>query len=142
MWSTDKNSRVNHLNGCNMTVHRDYANKACPGEWLYSRHGDIAAQVNSRLSGGTSATGGETTPATQQKPTQATTGAAVTPYTVRVKITNLNIRKGPGTGYAATGYIKPGVYTITAESTGSGAKKWGKLKSGAGWIALDYTTKV
>lgn len=29
VWSTDKNTRVNHLNGCNMTVHRDYANKAC-----------------------------------------------------------------------------------------------------------------
>ena len=49
VWSTDKNSRVNHLNGCNMTVHRDYANKACPGEWLYSRHGKIAAEVNNRL---------------------------------------------------------------------------------------------
>jgi hypothetical protein len=46
VWSTDKNSRVNHLNGCNMTVHRDYANKACPGEYLYSRHGLIADEVN------------------------------------------------------------------------------------------------
>ena len=46
VWSTNKNDRVNHLNGCNMTVHRDYANKSCPGEYLYSRHGDIAAKVN------------------------------------------------------------------------------------------------
>lgn len=37
------------MNGCNMTVHRDYANKSCPGEWLYSRHGKIAAEVNKRL---------------------------------------------------------------------------------------------
>ena len=29
VWSTNKNERVNHLNGCNMTVHRDYANKSC-----------------------------------------------------------------------------------------------------------------
>jgi hypothetical protein len=49
VWSTEKNDRVNHLNGCNMTVHRDYANKACPGQWLYSRHGEIAQEVNSRL---------------------------------------------------------------------------------------------
>lgn len=49
VWSTDKNKRMNHLNGCNMTVHRDYANKACPGEYLYSRHGEIAAEVNKRL---------------------------------------------------------------------------------------------
>jgi hypothetical protein len=32
-----------------MTVHRDYATKACPGEWLYSRHGQIAEEVNKRL---------------------------------------------------------------------------------------------
>lgn len=49
VWSTKKNDRVNHINGCNMTVHRDYANKACPGEWLYSRHGKIAAEVNALL---------------------------------------------------------------------------------------------
>ena len=52
VWSTDKNERMNHLNGCNMTVHRDYANKACPGEYLYSRHGEIAAEVNKRLGAG------------------------------------------------------------------------------------------
>lgn len=31
------------MNGCNMIVHRDYANKACPGQYLYERHGAIAA---------------------------------------------------------------------------------------------------
>ena len=49
VWSTSKNERVNHLNGCNMTVHRDYAAKACPGDYLYERHGAIAAEVNKRL---------------------------------------------------------------------------------------------
>ena len=49
VWSTNKNDRINHKNGCNMTVHRDYANKSCPGEWLYSRHGEIASEVNKRL---------------------------------------------------------------------------------------------
>lgn len=48
-WSTNKNDRVNHLNGCNMTVHRDYVAKACPGEYLYSRHGYIADEVNKLL---------------------------------------------------------------------------------------------
>ena len=67
----------------------------------------------------------------------------MTPYHVRVKITNLNIRKGPGTNYGATGYISPGLFiTIVAESTGKGAAKWGKLKSGAGWISLDYAAKT
>lgn len=54
VWSTSKNERMNHLNGCNMTVHRDYANKSCPGDYLYNRHGNIAAEVNKRLG----ATGG------------------------------------------------------------------------------------
>ena len=138
VWSTNKNDRVNHRNGCNMTVHRDFANKACPGEYLYSRHGEIAAEVNRRLQGASNGV----TPPTAEKPTGGTTGATVTPYLVRVKITNLNIRKGPGTNYGATGYIRPGIYTIVAESTGKGAAKWGKLKSGAGWISLDYATKT
>ena len=53
VWSTEKDDRVNHKNGCNMTVHRDYANKSCPGEYLYERHGDIAAKVNAVLNNGT-----------------------------------------------------------------------------------------
>ena len=142
VWSTNKNDRVNHRNGCNMTVHRDFANKACPGEYLYSRHGKIAAEVNRRLQGASNGGGVVVTPPAAEKPTGGTTGATVTPYHVRVKITNLNIRKGPGTNYGSTGFIKPGVYTIVAESTGTGATKWGKLKSGAGWISLDYATKT
>ena len=142
VWSTNKNDRVNHRNGCNMTVHRDFANKACPGEYLYSRHGEIAAEVNRRLQGASNGGGVVVTPPTAEKPAGVTTGATVTPYHVRVKITNLNIRKGPGTNYGATGYIRPGIYTIVAESTGKGAAKWGKLKSGAGWISLDYATKT
>lgn len=53
VWSNNKNDRVNHLNGCNMTVHRDYANKSCPGDYLYNRHGDIANRVNAILNGNT-----------------------------------------------------------------------------------------
>lgn len=50
VWSTDKETRIKHLNGANMTVHRDYAaNRACPGDYLYSRMGDIAAEVNKNL---------------------------------------------------------------------------------------------
>lgn len=142
VWSTNKNDRVNHRNGCNMTVHRDFANKACPGEYLYSRHGEIAAEVNRRLQDASNGGGVVVTPTAAEKPTGGTTGATVAPYHVRVKITNLNIRKGPGTNYGATSYIQPGIYTIVAESTGKGAAKWGKLKSGAGWISLDYATKT
>lgn len=49
VWSTNKDVRINHRDGANMTVHRDFANKACPGDYLYNRHGDIAAKVNAKL---------------------------------------------------------------------------------------------
>lgn len=64
-------------------------------------------------------------------------------FKVRVSITDLNIRTGPGTNYAKTGHkATPGVYTITEVKNGSGSNSgWGKLLSGAGWIALDYTAK-
>ena len=70
--------------------------------------------------------------------------AAFQPYLVKVSISDLNIRKGPGTNYAKTGkYTGVGVFTIVAESSGTGSSKgWGKLKSGAGWIALDYCQKL
>lgn len=61
---------------------------------------------------------------------------------MKVTATDLNIRSGPGTNYGSKGAINPGVYTIVAEAGGTGASKWGKLKSGAGWISLDYATKT
>ena len=72
--------------------------------------------------------------------TEATVETVVfEPYRVRIGITNLNIRKGPGINYGKTGqFTGVGVFTIIAESDGEGASKWGKLKSGAGWISLDY----
>lgn len=48
-WSASKSDRVNHANGCNMTVHRDYANKSCPGDYLFSRMASIANEVNKCL---------------------------------------------------------------------------------------------
>lgn len=68
--------------------------------------------------------------------------ATFAPYTVQVTISDLRIRKGPGTNYVANGYTGKGVFTIVAEATGTGASKWGKLKSGAGWISLDYAKKL
>lgn len=209
VWSTSKANRVNHANGCNITVHRDYAAKACPGNWLYARLGNIAQEVNRRLGvAGSSVIDTTATnpkvgdvvtfhgtmhysnsgaaigvPCRSGKATitrivsgakhpyhliavsgggsnvygwvdagtfQTATGAVATtstsnhtlPYVVRVTTSNLNIRKDPNTNSAVVGSIKDkGLYTIIAESSGAGATKWGKLKSGAGWISLDYAVK-
>lgn len=60
-------------------------------------------------------------------------------YVVRVTTDVLNVRKGAGTNYAIATKVKKGdAYTIVEEANGN----WGKLKSGAGWICLDYTEKV
>lgn len=118
-----------------MTVHRWFANKSCPGDYLYNLHDEIAAEVNKRLAGGS---------ASPSTPSTGTSGGAQTAvnYTVKITATNLNIRSGPGTNYGTKGTIDPGVYTIVAEASGTGASKWGKLKSGIGWISLDYATKT
>ena len=86
--------------------------------------------------------GGATTPGTPAKPTTAPETGKLTPYKVRITATDLNIRAGAGTNHPSKGYIKPGVYTIVEEATGKGATKWGKLKSGAGWISLDYAKRL
>ena len=186
-----------------LTVHRWFANKSCPGNWMYARMGDLAEKVTAAL--GTAAEPVKpTTPSTIKKgdvvrilsgatyysgkavpnwvaakqwivrevsgdravidksvdgknaicsPINvkflSVVGGTATPtpsfsaYRVKITADALNIRKGPGTGYGTNGCIRDhGVYTIVAESTGTGATKWGKLKSGAGWISLDYTKKV
>lgn len=65
------------------------------------------------------------------------------PYLVKVTADSLNIRKGAGTDTAKAGAITDkGVYTIVDEKTGVGATLWGKLKSGVGWISLDYVKKL
>ena len=50
LWKGDK-SLIGQVDKQNMTVHRWFANKACPGDWLYERHGQIAEEVNRLLSG-------------------------------------------------------------------------------------------
>lgn len=62
---------------------------------------------------------------------------AFEPYVIRVTASALNVRSGPGTSYSIkTVVYKNGVYTIVDQKN-----NWGKLKSGAGWICLDYTER-
>ena len=70
-----------------------------------------------------------------------------TPYLVRIRTDTLNIRKLPTVHPAAVGFTGKGTFTITEEATGvvnaSGDKsRWGRLRSGKGWICLDYAEKV
>lgn len=185
LWLADKNKTLNYSpkpDEMVLTVHRWFANKSCPGNWLYARLGDLAAKVTAALSSSTQPTadisemyrvcktwtdaksqiGAYTVLANAKRKADENVGYTVfdnkgnavytgktasafafSSYMVRVSIPDLNIRKGPGTNYAMTGkYTGKGTFTIVAESDGQGAIKWGKLKSGAGWISLDYASRV
>lgn len=63
------------------------------------------------------------------------------PFLIRVEIENLRIRKQPSLKADWVGFITPGVYTIVAERVADGYT-WGELKSGVGWIALEYVTRL
>ena len=193
LWFADKAKTLNYtpkVDEMVLTVHRWFANKSCPGDWLYSRLSDLAAKVTAALG----STPMEADPAPEpakeelyrvrktwadaksQKGAykilanakacadknpgysvfdtdgnsvytsgEGTTGiTGDTAFKVLVSVPDLNIRSGPGTNYAATGrFTGAGVFTITAVQSGQGSDSgWGKLKSGAGWIALDYAKRV
>ena len=118
-----------------ITVHRWFANKSCPGDWLYSRLGDLAEKVTASLG----RTEEDAAPAPSVEPDDP-----ALPFLVRVKTADLNIRTGPGTDYTRTGkYTGAGVFTVVEVRHGQGsAAGWGRLKSGAGWISLDYCEKL
>lgn len=57
LWLGDKDKTLNYTPASNemvLTVHRWFANKACPGDWMYSRMGDLASKVTAQLGGSTS----------------------------------------------------------------------------------------
>ena len=116
VWSTDKYTRMKHLNGCNITVHRDYENKSCPGDYIYNRLGQIAKEVNQKLSGA---------PAGPFKPYQGQVNADV----------GLNCRTEPVSGNVLKTFPDGTVLTITKEDG-----NWGYC--GQGWVCLDYITKI
>lgn len=61
-----------------------------------------------------------------------------TGYLVKINTDVLNVRAGAGTSYPVNTQVRRGqIYTIVDEVNG-----WGKLKSGAGYIKLSYTTKI
>ena len=65
------------------------------------------------------------------------------PFLVRVKISDLNIRTGAGTDYPRVQYCPPGTYTIVEVRNGQGSSSgWGRLKSGIGWLSLDFCERV
>lgn len=68
LWLGDKNKTLSYNPKSDemlLTVHRWFANKSCPGDWMYARMGDLASKVTARLSG--SSSGGDSTPTVETK---------------------------------------------------------------------------
>lgn len=124
IWFADKTKSLNYKPKADemvITVHRWFANKSCPGNWLYERLGDVAAKVTANLNGTD----------TSDKVTQAKEYPE-TPFMVRVIINDLNYRSEPSMKGMVRGQTGIGVFTIMEVRDG-----WGRLKSGVGWIWLD-----
>lgn len=54
LWFGDKDMTLDYVSKADemvLTVHRWFANKSCPGNWLYARMGDLAEKVTANLSG-------------------------------------------------------------------------------------------
>lgn len=131
LWRADK-SLIGKVTQQNITIHRWFSNTACPGDYIVSQLGYVADEVNKLLLPKTIVS----------KPTPSIPLAGAE-YLVKIKVTSLNYRSGPGTNNPIRGLVyKDQVYTIIEEAYGLGASKWGKLKSGAGWISLDHCVRM
>ena len=123
-----------------------YINKAKIPSWLYKykmyvreirKNGDIV--ISTKKTGAITGVvdSNQIIPYTET-PIQTSASPTFVPYIVRINTDILNVRNGAGTNYKINTQIhKNELYTIVDEKNG-----WGKLKSGAGWILLDYTVKI
>lgn len=143
LWKGDKNL-IGQVDKQNMTVHRWFKNKACPGDYLYNKHPDIVKKVNKKLTVDTKKTDDkkkeDTTKKTDEKKTNTDTKTKNANFRVKIKVNSLNIRKTASASGKIVGSVKKDqIYTITKVSG-----DWGYLKSGAGWIncAVKYVTKI
>lgn len=119
------NIDINHV-----IRHFDVNGKHCPA---YFMNNDKWKQFKKRLISNS----------TKTSKTDSKLSSSFKAYKVKVDTNDLNVRKGPGTNYSIVDKCEKGTYTIVKKSSGKGSKTgWGKLKSGTGWISLDYAKKI
>lgn len=132
LWFGDKATSLNYNPAPNeiiFTVHRWFASTACPGDWMYSRMGQLALDVNAKLQGGV-------TPTPEPAPTPTPSTYPATPFLINTT--------------SAYIYSKPDINSRTKKTTGKGtftitkvSGDFGYLKSGAGWVWLqDPAVKI
>lgn len=123
LWFNDKEKSLSYEPASDeivFTVHRWFAATACPGDWMYSRMGELALEVNAKLQG-------SVVPTPTPTPTPSTYPA--TPFTITT--TSAYIYSKPDLNYNTKKETGKGIFTITKVDG-----DFGYLKSGAGWVWL------
>lgn len=120
LWFDDKDKTLNYNPASDemvLTVHRWFASKSCPGDWMYARMGDLATKVTARLSGATTTT--------------------TTCYQCKVTAQDgLNCRtSATSSSTIVKTYPLNTVLTISKEQN-----NWGY--TGEGWVSLTYVSKI
>lgn len=119
----------NNTKEASMTYHCMFQATECPGPYIKNHINEIITRINNELC---------LIQKPVEKPVEKPVDSVDNSFLVKVTCNCLNIRKEPSTKSAIVGSITDkGVYTII-EKNG----KWGKLKSGKGWIYLSYTKAV
>ena len=146
IWIEDKNKALSYQlkpNEMLLTVHRWFAKKSCPGDWMFARMGDLASKVNAKLGSNNNNPQSVDKPVEKEKQETKPKTDSKFPYIVSITANSLNIRMEPNANSIKHGYVtKNQKFTIVEEATDKTGKTWGKLKSGAGWICLKYTKEV
>lgn len=127
-----------------LTVHRWFANKACPGDWMMEHMSDLAKRVTKALSAGSSASGSKKPSGslqTAKKKSDKIKGS----YKV-IASDGLNIRNGAGSEYSKIGAIPHGgkVTSYGYYNTDQNGVKWYLIVYGniTGYVSSQYLKKV
>lgn len=102
LWLGDKDKTLNYIPQADemvLTVHRWFANKSCPGDWMYARMGDLASKVTAALNAGT-----DTTP-TDTAPIETENSTPVVDVTAPEKTIWNTLQSAIGNAYGTAGLV-------------------------------------
>lgn len=154
LWKADK-SLIGQVDKQNMTVHRWFANKSCPGEYLFQKHFYIAEEVNKRLNNTSNPPQSSTTSSNEAYASSTSLAYKVgKTYTLQ---SELKVRSGAGINYSIKkhnqltndgkthdkdkdGALDKGTVITCKEVKKVGKDTW--IRTPSGWIAAIYQGKV
>ena len=126
IWIADQSKALSYTpksNEMQLTVHRWFANKACPGDWLFNRLDDVAAEVTKRLTPATKPATKKVSITKQPKAVTVAEGktAKVTFTASGSGLTYKWYYKNKGaTKFSLTNTFKSNTYSVTMNSTRAG----------------------